>query len=315
MATSRARAWVFTWNNPPGQPDPDLLANCTYFVYQGEVGESGTYHFQGYLEVKNPVRLATITAFMPGCHAEPRRGTAAQARTYATKEDTRADGPYEWGTISSQGARSDLHAAAALLTDGTSLKRVAEEYPAQFIRYSAGFTRFKALVTPPRGDDEGTACFVFFGAGGTGKTSFALRLARYLSPGLGVFRVPEEKGSGLYWDGYEPGQCVIIDEFKGSRMRPTFFNQLVDKGPMSVPVHGGTVVFNSPLIIITTNVHPKDWWPNVEFQRSLRRRITLWPIFRRLDRAPRARSQLCVPGLSPLLRDELGSKRFLGQLN
>lgn len=281
---SRCRNWCFTLNNADGLLDPDQWPRATYCIYSEEVGDSGTYHLQGYVEFSAALPLSSLKRLpqLETAHWEPRRGTQAQAIAYCQKTDdsTFVGGPYVWGVPKAQGARSDLSAIAADLRDGVSVKRVAEEHPADFMRYSTGILRFAAVTMPKRGDAEGTACFVFFGAGGCGKTSFALRLARYLG---NVFRLPEEKGSGLYWDGYQQGDVVIIDEFKGSRMRPTFFNGLIDKGPFQVPVHGGTMEFRSRLVIVTTNVHPREWWPKVQFQHSLRRRITMWPIFRRLD--------------------------------
>lgn len=289
---SRCRNWCFTVNNYDALLDPSSWPSCTYCVYSEELSASGTAHLQGYVEFDRAVTLGFLKD-LDGCdtaHWEPRRGSQAQAVAYCSKVDdpTFLAGPYTFGALKAQGSRSDLALVADDLVRGASLKRIAMEHPSAFLRYSSGIIRFKAAVAAPRPDDQGTACFVFFGAGGSGKTSFALRLARFLGK---VYRVPEEKGSGLYWDGYEQGDVVIIDEFKGSRMRPTFFNGLIDKGPFQVPVHGGTCEFNSPLVIVTTNVHPHEWWPNVQFQHSLRRRITLWPIFRRLDlpspKAPR----------------------------
>jgi hypothetical protein len=208
-------------------------------------------------------------------------------------------GPYEFGELKEQGKRSDLIAVADLCKQGDSLVSIADAYPSQFIRYHGGVTKYHAMCQPPRGLDEETVCFVFYGSGGAGKTSFALRLAQYLGP---VFRVAQAKGSGLYFDRYKQGDVVIIDEFKGSRMLPTFFNEMVDMGPFDVPVHGGSVPFNSKYVIITTNVHPKLWWPNVQFQHSLRRRIIMWPIFRNLAFIPKKRSR--INGVSELMAYE-----------
>lgn len=311
---SRSRNWVFTENNPAGLLDCDDWPGLKFCVYQLEVGESGTEHFQGYCEFENPVRLATLQLCIPGAHWEVRRGTAQQARLYASKEDTRVEGPFEWGTPSAQGARSDLEEVARRLQDGESVRDVAIAFPSQYIRYSSGFTRFQALIAPRR--ERATVCFVFFGAGGCGKSSFARRLAGFVAGGCdNVFMLPEEKGSGLYWDGYRQGNVVIIDEFKGSRMRPTFFNQLVDAGPCTVPVHGGTTEFNSELIIITTNVHPRLWWPAIQFQHSLRRRLVMWPIFRRLDGPNWKALPPRADGVSPALTYDPVAHRFVGQIN
>lgn len=96
-----SRRWVFTLNNPKGLIDEDELKSwgATYLVYQEEVGESGTHHFQGYIEMPKSVRC---THFMPGLrggHFERAKGTPEQCKAYCTKAETRVGGPYEFGKV------------------------------------------------------------------------------------------------------------------------------------------------------------------------------------------------------------------------
>ena len=82
------------------------------------------------------------------------------------------------------------------------------------------------------------------------------------------------KGSGSYYDGYMQQATFILDEMNGNCMTPQTFNRLVDRYPVDIPVHGGSVPFNSPYIIITSNYHPKYWWKNRaphEVEQTLRR--------------------------------------------
>jgi len=61
--TQRARFWCFTLNNPDGNLDVDLaIPAVRYAVWQLEVGEEGTEHFQGYLELEkaNGSRISRI---------------------------------------------------------------------------------------------------------------------------------------------------------------------------------------------------------------------------------------------------------------
>ena len=216
-----------------------------------------------------------------------RDGSQKQAIAYCTPskgrdtiDPTFIEGPEIYGSPKHQGERSDLLEVARDVQSGHSLKRVALDHPVEYIKFSTGIQRLKALTAPIRRDE--TIAFVFYGAGGSGKSSFASCLATYLSV-TGIFHLPLAKGSGLYFDGYDSGDVVIIDEFKGNRMQPTFFNALIDRQPIQVPIHGGTTPFNSKYVLITTNVHPMLWWPNLEFKRSLRRRLIIFPIFRNLS--------------------------------
>jgi len=88
---------VFTKNNPeaPIQFDSDRMM---YLVYQKEEGESGTPHFQGYVEFKRKLSFNTARALLGGdVWIHRRNGTQEQAVKYATKEDTRVEGPWEHG--------------------------------------------------------------------------------------------------------------------------------------------------------------------------------------------------------------------------
>lgn len=296
-----AKNYVFTVNNYDSLLDPALWPHAVYCIYQEEVGSSGTPHLQGYVQFSTKRTLRTVSqlAGLARAHLEPAKGSLDDNRAYCSKPEDSIGGPYSWGEpAAGQGARTDLAVIASKIRSGTSLKRIAESDPADFIRYHRGFQALQTYTAPRRSDDTKTICMVFYGAGGSGKSSFARKLARYLATEDGasgdVFQLAPVKGSGQYWDGYNQGDVVIIDEFKGDRMRPTEFNQLIDSGEHCVPVHGGQAQFNSKYVLITTNITPSEWWPNVKFQHSLRRRVILWPIFRRLDVKPADRSRPSV---------------------
>lgn len=274
-------------------PDPSVWPHCTYCVWQLEISNHNRLHWQMYAEFDVAMMWTTLHTYDglddPPAHFEVRRGTQAQAIAYARKADTRVEGPWEWGVPKHQGQSVALTEVATSLKRGAPLREIADSHPVEMIRHASGIAKFQVLVAKPRPDDLETLCFVFYGAGGTGKSTFARKLASYLGPR--TFKVPSAKGSGLYWDGYAQGDVVLIDEFKGNRMQPTEFNQLIDRGPHQVPVHGGTTEFNSRYVLITTNVNPRNWW-DIEYMRSLRRRIILFPIFRNLGYKKKVQ-QLC----------------------
>ncbi len=284
MHQGRYRNWCFTSNNPSTLLDPSEWPRCTYCIYSEEVSESGTHHFQGYLELNGAHPLSTVRDYggLEGAHLEPRHKTQAQAMNYCQKVDdpTFIDGPYVWGTLKQQGKRVDLEDVAQMVGEGASLATIASEHPSTFMKFHSGITKFQLLQQPTRREGDKPACMVFFGSGGSGKSTFASRLANYL--GESTYNLPMSKGSGTYWDKYQQGDVVVINEMNGNRFQPSFLNSLLDGGAFQVPTHGGSTEFNSPYIIITTNVHPKLWW-RTAYKHSLMRRITLFPTFRRLD--------------------------------
>jgi len=106
MSGSQAKHWLFTLNNPTGPLELESIDDLQYGVYQEEIGENGTRHFQGYLIFSVRKRLTQLKAIqqLSRAHFEARRGTSKQARDYCMKEETRvADTiPIEYGIFEEQ---------------------------------------------------------------------------------------------------------------------------------------------------------------------------------------------------------------------
>lgn len=98
---------------------------------------------------------------------------------------------------------------------------------------------------------EKTQVAVFYGAPGTGKS----RQCAEMTEGRTVYWKPH----GQWWDGYNGQESVVIDDFYG--WLP--FNQLLnilDRYPLHVETKGGSVRFISKFVLITSNVHPREWY-------------------------------------------------------
>lgn len=125
----RSRNWVFTLN----RADNDLAAlkaqveelvalpGVQYCSWQVERGEVGTLHVQGYLQVQSPKSLDPgMKRMQSSAHWEVRRGTHEQAKEYTRKEESRVEGPFEFGDErKDQGHRADLDAVC----EGSTLLR------------------------------------------------------------------------------------------------------------------------------------------------------------------------------------------------
>jgi hypothetical protein len=276
---------VFTLNNPEleAQAFLNLLDNLPclkYAVFQEEEGDNGTRHFQGYLELNARKSFAWIKRRLsPRLHLEQRRGTAQQAKDYATKEETRVSGPFECGTWSptTQGQRTDLESAIDTLRTSKSLKRVAEEHPVEFVKFGRGLQHLR-LYTMPRRESPPTI-HLYFGGTGIGK-SFAARSRHgpcfYSKP-------PDTK----WFDGYDGEECLLLDDFAGaaSKLSLQYLLVLLDEYDAKLEVKGGYVPLLSTSIVITTNIHPRTWYDysNREEQyRALARRIAnVWTVVNR----------------------------------
>lgn len=103
MVTTQYRRIVFTLNNPVDWLD---LSNSTirYGIYQYEKGESGTPHYQGYLEFNKRLSLKGIKNLLGSntMHIEGAFGSQSDCINYCSKTDTRISGPFEYGHRSTQ---------------------------------------------------------------------------------------------------------------------------------------------------------------------------------------------------------------------
>lgn len=88
---SRWRNWFITWNNPHETADTEfqsyLCLRKAKYVFQEEVGASGTRHFQGAIQFKNPSTFSQLTKVWPEIHWEVTRDAKAAER-YCQKAET-----------------------------------------------------------------------------------------------------------------------------------------------------------------------------------------------------------------------------------
>lgn len=85
---SRGRCWAFTWNNYKEEDIKNLINMLETYVFQEEVGASGTKHLQGCLKFKNPRSFNSIKKLVPSAHVEKCRNWNASCH-YCSKEATR----------------------------------------------------------------------------------------------------------------------------------------------------------------------------------------------------------------------------------
>ena len=163
----------------------------TYLVFGYEVGESGTEHLQGYLELSGRQRRRTVCK-LPGlgrARLSARKGTPKQAADYC-KKDGRCE---EWGSINpagGQGKRTDLDRVVEAINSNAHIREVALAHPTTFIKFHSGIKRYYDVVHiehcevrtgpyPRHLTIDQFDTLVLHGESGVGKTT----LAFYLLPG------------------------------------------------------------------------------------------------------------------------------------
>lgn len=288
---AKARNYCFTinvetWEDwvPPIQWDPKI--KCC--IAQTEVGEEGTFHWQGYVELTTPMRMNAVKALF-GCdwmHLEVRRGTRAQAIEYCRKDDgTRAVQGYqliEHGDLTAgQGRRNDLLVVKKKLDQGKSMLEVAtdDECFASVVRYNRGIQLYKQLITPPRRIK--TRVSIYYGEPGTGK-SHAAHTA--MGERFGERGYYTKTGAHKWWNGYDGHKGVIMEdmdpahEYYRKDLQGTILT-LWDKWPAKVETKGGMEEFVAEWIIVTTNFHPGDVKNPWCYDWRVGRRVDEWKEF------------------------------------
>lgn len=270
MPSQQAKHWCFTLNNPADAEQDELIQKASeagdavqYLVVGAEVGESGTPHLQGFVSFKSRKSFGRVKEFVgERAHLEVARGSPKQAADYCKK-----DGAFkEIGTCpKGKGARNDLVEIVKNLKEGKRLSDIAEQFPAAAIRYHNGIRKVQALYPPKR--EGAPQIWVFWGRTGTGKTrrvwEFVDRSKLWVHPG------------GQWFDGYDGHPAVLFDDFDGSWFKIAFLLRLLDRYEMQVQVKGAHVWWVPKTIYITSNIEPKDWYPNATqaHQAALRRRL------------------------------------------
>lgn len=197
-------------------------------------------------------------------HCEVRKGTEKQAADYC-KEDGLF---YEWGTMNEKGhgTRTDVAAFRELVFSGqTDIQLMEADFNA-YNRFQRSIDRFRSLKKPVRKED--LQVFLYIGKPGTGKTKKFEEL--YGEEGY-AFPI----GKDLWSDGYQGQVAVCVDDFCGG-MQLKDVLRFLDRYPIQIPRKGGFNWWSPDVIVLTTNVHPKDWYnysTRTDSAQALRRRI------------------------------------------
>ena len=232
------RNYCLTVNNPV-QTDEEFsdylkaLPHIKYFIFQRERGEeTGTPHFQLYIEFEVGKTFMTVKEYFPTAHIQSRRGSKTKARDYCRKDDTRIDGHtvYEHGEFTESGERSDLVEIVERIRNGATEKEIEAEYPSQYLRYYKNIQQLRQNYLEcnyGKTFREIKVTFIY-GAARLGKTSYVYDLY----PIEDICRINNyERGT---YETYTAQKVLVLDEFTGA-IDITFLNNILDKYPLELP--------------------------------------------------------------------------------
>lgn len=262
---SRVRNWCFTVNNYTDEDLTKIATLCendlfVYVTFGIEVGDSGTPHLQGYLELKNSITLTSLKRHMglSSCHLESRRGTQDQAIAYCHK-----DGHFfEYGTKKVSAVSSSKKQKNSLLPLLDVLK--TEGVGGLSNHPDCSFTILKHakeyLVANEKGRDPINPVTVkwYYGPTGTGKT----RRAYHEATKSGTVYI--KSSSGKWFDGYDGEANVIFDDFRDTWFEYSYLLKLLDRYPVRVECKGSSRQFVASTIYVTSPFHPKNLYKGLQ---------------------------------------------------
>jgi len=232
-----------------------------YIMMQYEVGEEGTPHLHAVVHYKKAISFGRMQKKYERAHIEV-VGHWDKCVQYCSKEDTRSDGPYEWGEPPKQGKRSDLEQIAQVVSEGMSNHDIALINPVWILKFRKHIDDLRNTLFLPREPDNKMKVLWFYGASGTGKSKSAWSYegTKYM------------KDNTKWWNGYCQQDVIIIDDF--DCWGEIGFRQLLritDRYPMGVELKGGYIELNSKVLIITCEHHPSKAWKDNELKQITRR--------------------------------------------
>ena len=292
-AVKAPRNVCFTLNNPTDDEikhiqfcAPDVVR---YMVTGFEVGESGTPHIQGYVELNAQLNMNQLKKLLCNrAHFEPRGGSPKQAAGYCKKGSDESENyedffprtvdepeswthPFEYGTISSQGKRTDITAPVEMITEGSTMREVARAFPEQYVKYHKGFRDLRSLMLEPRCLSQAPEVIVLYGPTLSGKTRDA-HIKYWPDEPHYMWR----PSNGKWFDGYDGQKKIIIEEMRYRSMSWEDILALFDRNEFLVPIKGGFVHIQADKFVITSPIHPSRWYSGGQDDNmdQLHRRIT-----------------------------------------
>lgn len=258
----KAIYWLLTINHHEFVPFKH--EEVQYIRGQVERGEQSDYlHWQLFVVFTKQVRIGTIKRlFGKSVHAEPARSEAAFE--YVWKDDTAVKGTrFELGVRKMQRNCSKDWARILQLAKEGNL----DEIPPDVVVRS--YNQLKRIgVDHARPAPREVSVRVFVGPTGTGKSH-----AAWSEAGLDAY--PKDPLS-KFWDGYSGQECVVIDEFRGI-VSISHLLRWLDRYPVLVEIKGSSAVLRATRFWITSNLHPRDWYPELDSttKEALMRRLSV----------------------------------------
>lgn len=275
-----SRSYCFTLNNYTNThlailynrycKSRDEDGKIRYICYGREIGEQGTPHLQGYLELNEPMRMSGCKDLfgINGLHLEKRMGTRDQARDY-TKKDTKWIEFGNW-RAGGQGRRMDIITTMEDIKEAVKENKktieMVEKHPViwaanlKFCEKVQGLYEAEVTKEFRKVDVE-----VLWGSAGIGKT----KTVHEYDPDVFTANCDDS----FIFDGYDGQKTILLDDFKG-QVKYKNLLRILDGYQYRCNVKGGHRYARWTKVFITANDPPSDWY-SYGLTPALRRRLTV----------------------------------------
>lgn len=262
------------------------IKQIRYLVAQLEISPTTQkYHWQGFVMLQRQCDLQFVKKKVLGSlsvHLEPCNGSIAQNIAYCTKDESRVPGVdrYEVGTRpadaddgqGSTSKRSQYDVVMDKIQQGVPLDELVEQHGGVVLRYGGCVTKAIAQVQKKeKGFRRPVYVEVRWGPPGTGKTT-SVMASDYAKEACNRFDPPlhcwnskkifiKRPGMAKWFDGYEGQKVLLLDDWvfvEGDLA--SWLLEILDVTVTFVPVKGGSAVTSWEHVVITTNVHPTEWF-------------------------------------------------------
>lgn len=237
-----------------------------YVVGQLEKGETGNLHIQFFANYEKPKRLAALLKFDPKIHGEKVKYNNGADR-YCMKEETRVEGPWEFGKRPiKRDSKTDWSEVWRLAAKG-EIDKIPS--PIKVIHYN----KLKAIAKDhikPKDADHLRGIWIT-GPAGSGKS-------RYVRENI----PPEElydKNCNKWWDGYLTQKYVVLDDWMPEHEFLAYhLKKWADRYACTLETKGGAVAANYQWIIVTSQYSIEECFKDEKSVDAIKRRFTVYNI-------------------------------------
>lgn len=248
------RHFAFTWNNYAKHDtnwktnlDAQLIKlGANYYVYAEEVGEKGTPHIQGYVQLKIRKYFNVLKQTLhPTIHITIVNGSSQDNINYCKKVDKF----FEFGVLRDIGrARAKQDRDWQLLLEQAKcnkLFQIEEDNPKDYIIYYKTLRQIALDNLSP--EPVVRRCLWLYGTPGSGKS----RVAHKLFPNA------YWKNVNKWWDGYRGESTVVMDDYD-THVLFSFLKRWADRYKVIGEVKGSSVGLSYSQFVVTSNFTPQQ---------------------------------------------------------